>query len=157
MAELPPNDNVNDLDTQCVSLATQLVKTNEGYRRFPYPDTLGTFAVGHGTNFFTRGMTEVEADYFTLRDVTARFDELQKLPWFAKQNVARKAALIDLAYELGLRGLLNFTFMIRCLDTEAYASAANALRHSKLADEAPARAKRNADIIFNGVMPEEQS
>lgn len=157
MAELPPNDNVNDLDTQSVSLATQLVKENEGYRRFPYPDSNETWAVGHGTNFFTRGMSEIEADYFTLRDVTARFDELQKLPWFAKQNVARKAALLDMAYELGFQGLLDFTLMINLLHAGDYGSAANALLHSKLAHQAPARTKRNAYILRHGVMPKEES
>lgn len=62
----------------------------------------------------------------------------------------RWAILADLAFELGLHGLEEFTHMLDALRHGAWAIASQELLNSRYAGQTPRRAKANAQILLTG-------
>lgn len=50
--------------------------------------------------------------------------------WYKRLSPIRKAVILDMAYNLGLGGILQFKAMIWALDKGYYHGAANAMRES---------------------------
>ena len=57
------------------------------------------------------------------------------LQWFSKQDDVRKSVLIELAFNIGTKGVLAFKSMISALDAGLYAVAAKELLNSKWATQ----------------------
>jgi len=60
---------------------------------------------------------------------------------------ARQIVIIDMAFNLGLQGLLNFRNMIEALEKEDYDEASNQIIRSKAADQLPDRYHKLAFIM----------
>ncbi len=127
------------------------LKADEGFRKFPYRDTAGCLSVGYGTNL-DAGLTEDQGTALLTVTVTDRLDELtDTLPWTATLDDVRLGVLAQLAFNLGLTGLLRFRMALAYTQAGDYAAAATALRHSAWADQVGARAVRLAQQMETGV------
>ena len=58
--------------------ALKLLKLHEGYRQYPYTDSLGIVTIGYGRNLESRGLTESEATYLLEQDVDQAEEYLHK-------------------------------------------------------------------------------
>lgn len=142
-----------DNDIQARELARQMLKRHEGYRQFVYRDSRGILTVGIGLNLETDGLEPEEADWLLMRRIQRYVTFLSQQPFWASLNDARKAALIDMAFELGDRGFDGFEHMIGFLNEGDYTSAAHAMIQSDWAqEEAPDRAREDARIMMSGAM-----
>jgi len=130
--------------------AFDLICRHEGYTQFPKPDAKNTMEVGHGTNLTLRGISRDEADYITRNDVNRLMNWYSSFPFFARLTVNRKAALLDMAYELGEAGIDDFAHMLAALDAENYEAAADAMLKSKWASQVPTRAADDAHLMREG-------
>lgn len=135
------------------SLAKQL-KVDEGLKLYAYPDTLGFLTIGYGRLIDERkngGLSEAEALHLLGNDIEAKRRELTKaLPWLPSLNEARQGALLNMAFQLGIGGLLGFQQTLAAIRDEHYSHAANLMLQSKWAQQTPRRAKKMARQIEVG-------
>ena len=63
----------------------------------------------------------------------------QCLPWLEGRSQGVQDTLIEMAYQLGLAGLMSFHHTLGCIETGDYAQAARNLRASLLYRQTPKR------------------
>lgn len=128
-----------------------LLVQHESYRQFPYTDTTGHLTVGIGRNLIDRGISTTEAFYLLDDDILYFTSKLAHfLDFFNRLSEHRQIALIDMCFNLGLQGLLNFKKMISALARDDYDTAANEMINSKWAEQVGERATCLASIIRTG-------
>jgi lysozyme len=106
--------------------------------------------VGYGRNLEDVGITQDEAEFLLQNDLQRIVKQLQHFPWYAPLSMRRKHALIDMAYNLGIGGLMNFRNMIACLERGEYSAAALHALDSKWAGQVGPRAERIAEMLRDG-------
>ena len=128
------------------------IASEEGFRKTLYECTAGKQTIGYGFNLEADGIPEPVARYWLqyninhLRAVLAGFDFYDGL------DEARKTVLVDMAYQMGVSGMLRFKSMIKDIKVGAWDSAAKSLLDSKYARDSPNRAKRNAETMRTGII-----
>lgn len=126
------------------------LKYHEGFRAKPYKCTMDYLTIGYGTNLETRGITEAEAEMLLLNDLAEIEQRLDKLGLLSGHNDARRAALINMGYQLGVAGLLNFKNMLGFMRDKNYRLAADEALDSRWSMQTPNRAKEIAEQIRSG-------
>lgn len=134
-------------------IAKQL-KTDEGLRLHAYQDHLGWWTIGYGRLIDERkggGISEEEALHLLGNDIDHRLHDLTKaLPWVRGLTEPRQGALLNMAFQMGLGGLLGFQQTLAATRDEQYAHAANLMRMSLWAKQTPKRARKMARQIETG-------
>lgn len=121
---------------------TQLEKF-EGRRRFAYRDSEGYLTIGVGILIDEAkggGLLDAEIDF--IRDNRIKLairGILDALPWASRLNEPRMAVLINMAYQLGLDGLLKFKKALRAMEDERWPTAALEMRDSRWHSQTPER------------------
>lgn len=127
---------------------------DEGCILHVYEDHLGFKTLGVGRLVDKRrggGITEAEAMYLLDNDIARVSRALNaRLPQFRLYPEIVRRALLNMAFQLGVSGLLAFKNMIAALDREDYQAAATAALDSRWATQTPARAQRTAALIREG-------
>jgi len=127
------------------------LRRDEGLRLTPYKDTVGKLTIGYGRNLDDVGINRAEADYLLLNDVAAVSEALKKLlPWTNCLDDARRAVLINMAFNMGIVGLLNFKNTLVHVQAGEYEKAAAHMLASKWATQVGARAVRLAQQMRSG-------
>ena len=128
--------------------ATEWCKVDEGYKRFPYLDTVGIMTVGYGRNLITTGIREEEAAFMLGKDVEGAADELRRaFAWFGGLSVLRQAVLIDMVVNMGLGRLMGFKRMLEALKAGNWRQAAIEMLDSKWARQVHGRADKLAYVM----------
>jgi lysozyme len=134
-------------------LISRLVE-HEGIKKFSYNDSRGFATIGVGRCIEEgkgRGLTTDECFYLLKNDLIYFRNLLLKYDWFTKQDVVRQNALVELAFNLGVNGLLGFKNMISALTVNNYALAAKELVDSSWSQQVgSARSKDLQHRILNG-------
>lgn len=135
-------------------LVAQL-RSDEDERLTVYQDHLGYWTLGVGVLVDARkpgaGITPEESAYLLMNRIHERERALERaLPWFAQLDPARKAALLNMAYQLGANGLLGFKRALAAIRDQRWALAESELLDSTWAKQTPARARRVARQVMTG-------
>lgn len=119
-----------------------------------YQDHLGYWTIGIGRLVDKRkggGLSNEEMDYLCNNDVKrVRKGLADGLPWFGTLNEVRQAALINMAFQMGVEGVLKFTNSLELIRTRQFDKAAANLMLSLWAKQTPWRAQKMADQIRTG-------
>ncbi len=129
---------------------------DEGFKPMAYRDHLGKLTLGIGflidpdepgaqpmpRNVANLWMMEI------LKSVKAELDTV--LPWWRALSDARQRALLNMAYQLGVAGLLKFKKTLEHMEATDFDAAASEALRSKWARQTPARAQRIYLLIKNG-------
>jgi len=102
----------------------------------------------------SKAITKEQADYLLKNDIqNAVYQLLAKIPSiYGKMNSARKAVLIDMCFNMGIKSLLKFKQMLFALEMNDFEKASDEILDSDYARiDVPNRAKRNAQIMSKGV------
>ena len=130
-----------------VDLKEQL-KRDEGVVNHAYKDSLGFTTIGVGRLIDANrggGLSDSEVDYLLNNDITDKTAQvLEALPWASKLNEPRRAVLINMAFQLGIGGLLQFKRALGSIEDGQYGEAAKEMLDSTWAKQTPARAQRLA-------------
>lgn len=133
---------------------TRQLRRDEGVVPHAYRDRLGYWTIGVGRLVDkSKGgrLSDDEIDYLLANDIARFTAEVEKaLPWCAKLDDARKAVLINMAFNLGTQGLLNFKNTLGLIEAGKYADAGAAMLQSKWAKQVGARADRLARQMTTG-------
>ena len=133
-----------------VDLALPRLKTEEGFRAAVYRDTQGHQTIGYGFNL-DAGISKVAAESLLIAQAQERHDALLKFPWYAALDPVRQSVCLDVAFNNGLHGLLEFVHMLSALAKQDWEGAAAELLNSKAANLLPARYQSLANILRTGV------
>lgn len=131
------------------------LRGDEGERSCVYRDSLGLWTIGVGRLVDDRkpgaGLRPDEISYMLNNDVDDRIDQLtRRLPWFQDLDDARRGALLNMSFQMGVEGLLKFERTLGLIEDRKYDLAAHAMLQSKWAKQTPARAKRMAEQMRTG-------
>ena len=127
------------------------LRAHEGYRQFVYLDTEGIETIGYGRNLRHKGVSLLEADVMLRTDANEAWLALHdRLDWLEGMDQVRRSALVDMAFNLGVTGLLGFKRMLAALEAGDYATAAAEALDSRWARQVGTRAETIARQIRTG-------
>lgn len=126
---------------------------HEGYRREIYKDSVGKPTVGYGFLVaalspdelkLNGGKAEPMSREVADKILNLKLKKLKKrlfgcLPWLESKSQGVQDTLIEMAYQLGLAGLMSFRHTLGCIEAGDYAQAARNLRASPLYRQTPKR------------------
>lgn len=118
---------------------------DEGYRQFPYKDSVGKLTIGIGRNIDDRGISKEEALYLATNDINECIKELkQSFPFYDSLSQVRQMVLINMAFNLGISKLMQFRNMREAIERGDFKYAAEHMLDSKWAKQVGNRAERLA-------------
>lgn len=128
-------------------LAEQLV-VDEGLRLKPYRCPAGKLTIGVGRNLEDRGITQAEALVLLENDISAFWGQLcVSLPWLLQAPEPAQEVLTNMAFNMGLTGLLGFKTTLGLMQGGRYAEAADEMLRSRWAGQVGERARRLAALL----------
>ena len=130
---------------------TEQIKRDEGYRRFPYLDSLGILTVAYGRNLISRGISISEAEVLLRNDIEDSWNQCRTaIPVFRELDEARCAVLANMCLNIGIKSLLGFRKMLRACAAGNYELAAVEMLDSTWHRQVGARAERLAEQMRTG-------
>lgn len=146
----------------------ELIIDDEGLRLSVYDDATGEpivsgyTVVGNPTVGVGRlltekhGIKEWEAEYLLSNDLDRVWHQVEsRVSYFAGMSEVRQAVLVNMAFNLGVNGLLKFSKMFGAIEREDYLAASVEMLHSLWARQVPNRAERLAEMMRTGEWPRE--
>ncbi|MBS4773147.1 MAG: glycoside hydrolase family protein [Proteobacteria bacterium] len=149
-----------------VEESVQRLSLHEGIRLQPYRCPAGYLTIGVGRNLETNpisaeeervvgdwrsGITKEAAFYLLRHDINRVTAECrERIPFWKELDDERQYALLDMAFNLGVAGLLKFKKMLAYLGVGNYRQAAVECLASKYAKDTGRRAERIAETIRTG-------
>ncbi len=143
-----------------------ILKRHEGFRQKVYLCSAGKRTVGYGYNLDanplkilgtqirfieTHGVTKAYAENLLdnmLHNI--QYDLMRKLPWLIELEINdndRYAVLVNMAYNLGIDGLLKFKNTLEHVKNKRFVEASEQMLKSKWAKQVGNRAKELSDIM----------
>lgn len=126
-------------------LQRQLIR-DEGNIPYAYQDHLGYWTIGIGFLIDQKKggkLLPEEIDFiFNNRMEINRRELERRLPFFSRLSKPRQGVLLNMAYQLGVRGVLNFAITLSIIESGDYERASKEMLNSLWARQTPERAKR---------------
>jgi lysozyme len=132
------------------------LESDEGLRLQPYNDSLGFLTIGYGHLIDPRkggGISKEVAGAMLGQDTGNTVSSLKQFAWFQSQDSVRQCALVNMAFNLGVAGLLHFPKFLMDMGNKDYASAVSELIGTPWQQETGARADRIIALIQTGAWP----
>lgn len=129
------------------------LKRDEGLRLKAYKDTVGVWTVGYGHAHVVPGTvwTQAQAEAALIEDVRTHNAELAvALPWVADLDPVRRRVLQNMAFNLGVNGLLGFKNTLGMVKAGDYEGASRGMMASLWAKQVKGRAVRLAEQMRTG-------
>ena len=127
------------------------VKRNEGLRLKPYYCQAGKLTIGYGRNLEAKGISIKEAEYLFKNDLKMVTKQIEtRIEFYRKLSYKRKMVLVDMAFNMGIEGLLGFKKMLAALKRKDFMEAGKELMRSKYAEQVKTRALQNYIYIVEG-------
>ena len=146
------------------------IRTEEGWRPVVYDDATGLPiipgtpvkghpTIGYGFALDVAGLDRSESEWILDRRISRLLGDLsRRVAFWNLLSPVRQLALAQMAYQLGVDGLLSFTHALQSLGVSDYDRAAAEFLNSKWArSDSPARAARVVEMIRTGQLPGEES
>ena len=151
---VPHTSTVRNCKTARMAMIRQL-RLHEGERLFPYKCTAGRLTIGVGRNLDDRGITAEESAYLLANDIDEYWERLEtEIPWVTQLDPVRQRVLLDMAFNLGIGGLMGFKKTLAAVRGGEYERAAAMMLQSRWARQVGTRAKRLSRMMFTGDMPD---
>jgi lysozyme len=132
-------------------IKAQLVR-HEGLRLKPYRCTAGKLTIGIGRNLDDRGISQKEAYAMLERDIQDceqwLIDEIAEI--YNKLDEVRQSVLLNMCFNLGIKGLLGFKNTLDFIGAGDWERAANNMLASKWAKQVGMRAIELSEMMRKG-------
>jgi len=150
-----------------MTLMVKELRDDEGEKLSSYIDTedYWTIGVGHlidpkrGANpapfgVDLRGGKTITADQsaqLLMQDINSKMAQLDtQIPWWRSLSEVRQRVIVNMAFNLGVIGLMGFKNMLAAVQSGNYVLAASAMKASRWASQVGARADRLAAMMVAG-------
>ena len=138
---------VKDIESQ--------LREDEGEVLHEYKDHLGFSSIGIGILIDQRkggGLLPEESSFIFQNRMRILKGRLRKeLPWFEELDEVRQGVLLNMAYQMGVVGLLKFKNTLAAIKARQYTAASVGMLDSLWARQTPERAERLATQMRTGV------
>lgn len=129
----------------------QLVR-HEGLRLKPYRCTAGKLTIGYGRNLDDCGISQTEAYVLLENDIQncekQLLDEIPEI--YNTLDEVRKSVLLNMCFNLGISGLLEFNNTLAFIAAGDWERAANGMLASKWAKQGGMRAIELSELMRKG-------
>jgi len=142
------------------------LEEHEGFRAKVYKCTAGKNTIGIGLNLDANplklspeeikslinvGITHDKAVYYA-KLVCAQIENklAKELDWYNNLDSNTKYVLVDMSYNMGVQGVLQFKHSLELIRQGKFLAASEAMLDSKWAKQVPNRAKSVTDILKTG-------
>jgi len=153
-ASLPPRSQESSSSQNLITQTTKQIKRHEGFVSNAYKDSLGYLTIGYGRMIDKNkggGITESEAEYLLANDINGVYDNLMHhLSCFTTLDAPRQAVLLNMAFQMGVHGLLQFKSTLNLIELGDYDAAADNMLKSLWASQTPNRANEMATQMRTG-------
>lgn len=136
------NDNIEKLINQ--------LKRHEGLRIKPYKCTANKTSIGYGRNLDDNGISIYEAEMLLQNDVNHILRQLETVIWYMLLDDVRKAVIVNMAYNMGIQGMLGFKKMIAAIQKQDWETAAKEMLDSDYGRELKTRATELSKQLETG-------
>jgi lysozyme len=128
-----------------------LIAKDEGFIPKLYKDIKGFNTIGYGFNLDNSDMPQEVAELWLNLNIK-NIEKLlsSTLTFWSSMVDARQYVLLNMAYQIGVSGLLKFTDMLHALENCDYYLAADAMKNSNWYKEFTNRATRLINIMRSG-------
>lgn len=124
---------------------------DEGLRLKPYRCTAGKLTIGVGRNLDDVGISQGEAEILLRNDIDRACADLDRsLPWWRGLDPVRQRVLCNMAFNMGIGGLLTFKSTLTLIQMGKYLDASQRMVASKWAGQVGPRAERLALMMRDG-------
>lgn len=131
-----------------------LIELHEGRRNKMYLDSKGIATIGVGHNLRDVPISDAAIDHIFADDMLQVERNLDaRLPWWRGEDAVRKAALLDLCFNMGIDKLCAFNFTLSCWKEHNYSGAASGLLNSLWFKQVGYRGPRIVDMVRTGEWP----
>ncbi len=128
------------------------LKEHEGFRADAYIDTTGHLTIGYGQRVDELRVSKEEAETWLIDGIVSKTRELETfLAFRAVKDPVRRDVLIEMAYNLGVDGLMKFRNMWAAIKAQNWDEAAVQMLDSLWAKQVGARAHTLATRMKQGV------
>ncbi len=132
------------------------LQDEEGFREYPYKDSLGNYTVGYG-----QLINQLQDEHYPMSQSRAlellrnKVNEIYKdielqISWFKYLDPIRQTVLVDMAYNMGMNDLLGFKNTLYFIRNGKYQMAAEHMLESKWAEQVGDRAINLSKIMESG-------
>ena len=139
------------------------IKIHEGFRSSVYLCPTGHPTVGYGFRVadlsadelaLNAGVVEPMSKEVAEKILDIKITKFKKqvynaLPWLTYAPMDIQDALCEMAYQMGVAGLLGFKNTLAMIKAKRYSEAAENMLKSKWATQTPKRAKQIANLVRN--------
>lgn len=132
-----------------------MIAVDEGLRLKPYRCTAGKLTIGYGHNLDDLGISKYIADALLQEDSLAATQICVRIfgDAFTAWSENRQLGWINLAFNLGEHGLLQFRNTIKAARSGDWAGVENGLRNSRWFKQVGTRAQRVIDMVCHEKFP----
>lgn len=129
------------------------LKKHEGIRLKPYKDFRGNITIGIGRCLDTKGISEHEAEYLLQNDMIESIRLVKEnVPWSWNLDNDRFSVLAEMAFQMGIGGLLLFKRFLLLIEGGYFDAAAKEMLDSKWArEDSPKRALELFEIMRGSI------
>lgn len=118
---------------------------DEGVKHKMYKDSLGIETIGVGHNLRAKAISQRAVEVILEDDIADAKQELfAALPWVKDLSEPRQGVLINMAFNLGIQGLLGFKNTLKAIQEGRWEDAKKGILDSKYAKQVGPRAHRLA-------------
>ena|ERR1700726_3720105 len=133
-----------------MNLESQLLR-DEGFSLRLYLDTRHKWTIGVGRNLSDDGISQAEAMMLLSNDIAEATRSLETtLPWTMALDEVRLAVLVNMVFNLGMGGLLEFKQFLAAVQSGDWTEARDQMLNSEWATQVGDRAQRLATQIEVG-------
>lgn len=130
------------------------IKRHEGLVLHAYKDHLGYLTIGIGRMIDKRkggGISEAEAEYLLQNDIGSIVSVLHRnITVFDTLCAPRRAVLMNMAFQMGVTGLMKFKKTLSLIEAGDYEAAGDNMLKSLWAKQTPERAREMAEQMRTG-------
>ncbi len=127
-----------------------LIKKHEGLRLRPYKCSAGKLTIGYGRNIEDIGITDEEAEYLLMNDISRVEQELfSNFEWFEGLPSQAQSVMVNMCFNLGIARLKGFRKFLAAMEAGAWQNAAREMMDSRWANQVPVRARELRDIVLS--------
>jgi len=142
------------LSKEMLSKGVEQIKRHEGLVLNAYQDHLGYWTIGYGRLIDKRkggGISQQEAEYLLQNDINGVIQALERqISFWNRLNEPRKAVLMNMAFQMGVGGLMKFKRTLSLIELDEFTEAADNMMTSLWAKQTPKRAQEMANQMRTG-------
>ena len=120
-------------------LLENVIKSHEGKELRLYKCKKDKWSIGYGRNLEDVGISEAEAQFMLENDIHKASAALMRMPIVKNLNHNRRRVCVEMIFNLGVSGFLEFRKMIAAIERKDFENAAREILDSDAARDLPLR------------------